>query len=178
MSAVLTPVAERFVRHWGEMGTRWGINRSVAQIHALLYISPEPLNADELTAQLQIARSNVSTSLKELQGWGLVRVVHKPRDRREYFECTKDVWEMFQTILDERKRREIDPTIAILRECAAAAQAAGKREEYAGRRLGELLDFFTVMSIGYTQIRALPAGAVIRIAKLGSKLPKLLGLSA
>src|SRR4051794_19919838 len=105
----LSPVAEKFILHWGEMGTRWGINRTVAQIHALLFLSPRPMHAEEIAATLGVARSNVSTSLRELQNWGIVRVVHVLGDRRDHFESMKDVWEMFRVILDERKKRETDP---------------------------------------------------------------------
>src|SRR3977135_3151768 len=115
----LSPVQQKFVLHWGEMGTRWGINRTVAQIHALLYLSPKPLNAEEIAETLSVARSNVSTSLKELQGWRIVKLVHLLGDKRDHFESMKDAWEMFRVVLDERKRREIDPTLAMLRECIA-----------------------------------------------------------
>src|SRR5262245_15964440 len=107
----LTPVMERFIVHWGEMGTRWGVNRSVSQIHALLYLSPRPLTAEEISDTLAIARSNVSTSLKELQAWGLVQLVHVLGDRRDHFDARKDVWEMLTLIVEERKRREIDHTL-------------------------------------------------------------------
>src|SRR5205823_649069 len=110
----LSPVQQKFILHWGEMGARWGINRTVAQIHALLFISPAPLTADDIVDALSVARSNVSTSLKELQGWGIVRVVHVMGDRRDHFESLKDVFEMFRIIVDERKKREIDPTLALL----------------------------------------------------------------
>src|SRR5215471_4031385 len=119
--AGMTPIQQRFVVTWGEMGAKWGINRTVAQIHALLFLSPRPLNAEEIAAALGVARSNVSNSLKELQGWGIVRVVHLIGDRRDHFESMKDVWEMFQLILDERKKRESDPTRLFLRECVAEA---------------------------------------------------------
>src|SRR2546422_4862654 len=105
----LGPVQQKFILHWGEMGTRWGINRTVAQIHALLFISPKPLAADEIVQALGVARSNVSTSLKELQGWGIVRMVHVLDDKRDHFQSMTDAWEMFRMVLDERKRREIDP---------------------------------------------------------------------
>src|SRR5438309_11938563 len=118
----LSPVQQKFVLHWGEMGTRWGINRTVAQIHALLYVSPKPLDAEEIAETLGVARSNVSTSLKELQGWGIVKVVHVMGDRRDHFESVKDVWSLFQIIMDERKKREIDPTLAVLRECVELAK--------------------------------------------------------
>src|SRR5207237_10111368 len=116
------PPIQEYILHWGEMGTRWRINRTVAQIHALLYLSPKPLTAEEIADLLSVARSNVSNSLKELQGWGIVRVVHVMGDRRDHFESMKDVWEMFQTVLDERKKREIDPTLALLRECVAESR--------------------------------------------------------
>src|SRR6187200_1451225 len=115
----LSAVAEKFILHWGEMGTRWGINRTVAQIHALLFLSPRPMHAEEIATTLGVARSNVSTSLKELQNWGIVRVVHVLGDRRDHFESMTDVYEMFRVILAERKRREIDPTLSILRSCLA-----------------------------------------------------------
>src|SRR6204780_4131533 len=120
--ATLTEVQQKFILHWGEMGTRWGINRTVAQIHALLYISPRPLHAEEIVEALSVARSNVSTSLKELQGWGIVKMVHVLGDKRDHFESMKDVWEMFRVVLDERKRREIDPTLIMLHQCIAEAE--------------------------------------------------------
>ncbi len=113
----LTPVAQKFILHWGEMGTRWGINRTVAQVHALLFLSPKPVPADEISETLSVARSNVSTSLRELQGWGIVRVVHVLGDRRDHFESIKDVWEIFRIVSEERKRREIDPTLRVIGEC-------------------------------------------------------------
>src|SRR5881628_541307 len=104
----LPPVVAKFILHWGEMGTRWGINRTVAQVHALLYLSARPLNAEEIARSLAVARSNVSTSLRELRSWGIVRIVHILGDRRDHFESMKDVWEMYRIILEERKRREVD----------------------------------------------------------------------
>src|SRR5262245_23292092 len=126
----LNAVQQKFILHWGEMGTRWGINRTVAQIHALLYLSPKPLNADDLVETLAVARSNVSNSLKELQGWGIVKRVHVLGDKRDHFESMKDVWEMFRVVLDERKRREIDPTISLLKECMAEAEKAKPADKY------------------------------------------------
>src|SRR5205809_1410868 len=131
----LSPVQQKFILHWGEMGTRWGINRTVAQIHALLYLSPKPLPADDLVDTLGVARSNVSTSLKELQGWGIVKLVHVMGDKRDHFESMKGVWEMFRVVLDERKRREIDPTLRLLRECIAEAEKAKQTDKYNEERL-------------------------------------------
>jgi DNA-binding transcriptional regulator GbsR (MarR family) len=173
----LTPIQEKFVLHWGEMGTRWGVNRTVAQIHALLYISPQPLDAEQIAEVLSVARSNVSTSLRELQGWGIVKVVHVMGDRRDHFESMRDVWEMFQVVLDERKKREIDPTLAVLRECMAEAEKAGKKEQHTKERLADLLGFFETMSTWYQQMRALPSGALIKFVKLGGKVRKWLGMA-
>ena len=163
---------QNFVLHWGEMGTRWGINRTVAQIHALLYISPRPLHAEEIAETLGVARSNVSTSLKELQGWGIVKMVHVMGDKRDHFETLKDVWEMFRIVLDERKRREIDPTVALLRECAAQA----KPGSHAADRLGELLEFFETTTGWYGQVRQWPTVVLTKMLRLGDKTRKLLGL--
>src|ERR1044071_9037789 len=113
----LTPVQQKFILHWGEMGVRWGINRTMAQIHALLYLSPRPLNAEAIAETLGVARSNVSNSLRELQSWRIIKLVHVLDDKRDHFESMKNVWEMFRIVLDERKRREIDPTMLILEEC-------------------------------------------------------------
>src|SRR5881275_3219733 len=158
----LTPLTQKFVLHWGEMGTRWGINRTVAQIHALLYISPKPLNAEEIAETLNVARSNVSNSLKELQGWGIVKLVHVMGDKRDHFESMKDVWEMFRMVLDERKRREIDPTLAMLRECVAEADTAKPADAQTKERLAALLGFFETTTTWYSQIRKLPVSATIK----------------
>ncbi len=169
----LSPVQEKFVLHWGEMGTRWGINRTVAQIHALLFLSPKPLTADDICEVLGVARSNVSNSLRELQNWGIVKIVHVMGDRRDHFESMKDVWEMFREVLDQRKKREIDPTVALLRECAAETEKT--KDAYTHERLSEMKDFFETMSAWYDQVDALPTPGVIKFVKLGDKIRKLLG---
>src|SRR6266446_7881137 len=130
----LKPIQQKFILHWGEMGTRWGINRTVAQIHALLFLSPRPLHAEQIAQTLNVARSNVSTSLKELQSWGIVKLVHVLGDKRDHFESMKDVWEMFRMVLDERKRREIDPTLSMLRECIAEAGKQKEKDAYTTER--------------------------------------------
>src|ERR1700741_3293573 len=150
--AKLGPVEQKFVLHWGEMGARWGINRTVAQIHALLYLSPKPLNAEEIAETLAVARSNVSTSLKELQGWGIVKLVHVLGDKRDHFESMKDVWEMFRVVLDERKRREIDPTMRILRECISEAEKEKEGDKHTQERLRKLNDFFETTTAWYSQV--------------------------
>src|SRR5215469_6448505 len=152
----LSPVQQKFVLHWGEMGTRWGINRTVAQIHALLHISPKPLNAEEIAETLGVARSNVSNSLRELQSWRIVKLVHVLGDKRDHFESMKNVWEMFRIVLDERKRREIDPTIAILEECIAEAGKEKDTDPYTQERLRELQRFFETTSAWYMQLGKLP----------------------
>jgi len=172
----LTPVQQKFILHWGEMGTRWGINRTVAQIHALLYISPKPLQAEEIAETLDVARSNVSTSLRELQGWGIVKMVHVMGDKRDHFESMKDVWEMFRAVLDERKKREIDPTLAMLRECIAEADQEKETDVYTRERLVALRDFFELTTAWYSQIRLWPAAMAAKFVKLGDKALKLLRL--
>jgi DNA-binding transcriptional regulator GbsR (MarR family) len=172
----LSSVQQKFILHWGEMGTRWGINRTVAQIHALLFIAPKPLNAEEIASTLSVARSNVSTSLKELQGWRIVKLVHVLGDKRDHFESMKDPWEMFRIVLDERKRREIDPTLEMLRECIAEAEKDKETDEYTEERLRELKEFFETTTSWYVQLREWPTQAVVKFVKLGDKVSKLLGL--
>lgn len=167
----LTSVQRRFLLHWGEMGARWGINRTVAQTHALLYLSERPLHAEEIAAALAVARSNISTSLRELQSWGLVKVVHLLGDRRDHFESLKDVWQMFEIILAERKRREVDPTVAVLKELVGSKDA----DAVTARRLKEMLAFFDTMTAFYDELHRLPAGALPMLVKLRGKLRKLLG---
>ena len=171
----LTPVMERFILHWGEMGWRWGINRSVAQVHALLMLSPKPLPADEISETLDVARSNVSTSLKELNGWGLVRTVHVFGDRREHFETLRDVWEMFLVILRERKKRELDPTLATLRECAADAKSGKADSDYTVNRLNELAAFVELAGSWADRAQGLSPAATRRLFELGDKVFKLAG---
>lgn len=173
----LSSVQQKFILHWGEMGIRWGINRTVAQIHALLYISPKPIHAEEIAATLDVARSNVSNSLKELQGWGIVKRVHVLGDSRDHFESMKEVWEMFRVVLDERKKREIDPTVALLRDCVAEAHADKDTDEYTEQKLKELADFFDTTTAWYSQIRQWPTGALTKFVKAGDKIRKLLGIS-
>src|SRR4051812_9846822 len=142
----LSPTAQKFVLHWGEMGTRWGVNRTVAQIHALLYLSDRPLTAEDIVESLGVARSNVSNSLKELQSWKLVRVTHVLGDRRDHFTALHDVWEIFRVILEERKRREIDPTLTVLRECAIEGAEDEALDAAVLARMQTVLDFLEMFS--------------------------------
>src|SRR5580704_10271465 len=175
----LTPVAQKFILHWGEMGTKWGINRTVAQVHALLFLAPKPLPADEISTTLSVARSNVSTSLRELQGWGIVNLVHVLGDRRDHFQTTKDVWEIFRTVSEERKRREIDPTLRVLAECVqelkTAAPSAGPSETYTRERLESMLEFLTTMTGLFEEVLRMPIGALKGVGKLRGKVITLLG---
>jgi DNA-binding transcriptional regulator GbsR (MarR family) len=169
----LTQVERKFILHWGEMGTRWGINRTVAQVHALLYLAPRPLNAEEIAQTLSVARSNVSTSLRELESWRIVKAVHLLGDRREHYETMTDVWEMFRIIVEERKRRELDPTLELLRSCVAEVEAT---EAATRQRLLVMLDFFENMTACYDDVRGLPIGALQKLVKMKGKITKLLGV--
>jgi DNA-binding transcriptional regulator GbsR (MarR family) len=172
----LSPVRQKFILHWGEMGTRWGINRTVAQIHALLYLAPAPMHAEDIAETLGVARSNVSNSLRELQSWRIVRLVHVMGDKRDHFESMKDVWEMFRVVLDERKRREIDPTLLMLEDCIQEADKEKLSDKYALERLRALQDFFQKTTRWYTQISKLPSEALAKFVTAGDKVIKLLGL--
>jgi DNA-binding transcriptional regulator GbsR (MarR family) len=175
--ATLSPIAQKFILHWGEMGTRWGINRTVAQVHALLVLSEKPLPADEIAETLHIARSNTSNSLRELQNWGIVRVVHVLHDRRDHFASMKDVFAMFRAIAHQRKKREIDPTVHVLRDCLAEADKPKAADPYTRERLAELLDFFELAGAAYERLEKLPTPAVLKIVKLGDKALKMVGIS-
>jgi DNA-binding transcriptional regulator GbsR (MarR family) len=170
----LTSVQEKFILHWGEMGTRWGINRTVAQVHALLFLSANPLNAEELAETLGVARSNISNSIRELQSWGIVKLVHVMGDRRDHFESMKDPWEMFRVVLDERKKREVDPTLAMLREALADLDREKSKDTYTAERLNSLQDFFETTSAWYNQLRQWPTSAVVKFIRLGDKVLKVL----
>lgn len=174
----LSPVMQKLILHWGEMGARWGINRTVAQIHALLYLSPHSLTAEEIGKALSVARSNVSTSLRELQKWGIVKAVHVLGDRRDHFESKKDVWEMFRIVLEERKRREIDPTLAVLRECLVEARRDKSLDKHTQGRLTELLNFFETITSFYDQFRQTPTISLVQLVRTGDRISKLLGISA
>jgi DNA-binding transcriptional regulator GbsR (MarR family) len=171
----LTPVQQKFILHWGEMGTKWGINRTVAQVHALLFLSPKPVPADEIAETLSVARSNVSTSLRELQGWGIVRVIHVLGDRRDHFETSKDVWELFRTVAEERKRREIDPTLRTLEECVNEVKSAPVADTYTRERLESMQEFLVTMSGLFEEVLRMPPGALKGVSKLRGKVVTLFG---
>jgi DNA-binding transcriptional regulator GbsR (MarR family) len=168
--AELTGVQKQYILHWGEMGTRWGINRTVAQIHALLYLSPKALPAEEIAETLSVARSNVSTSIRELETWGIVRAVHVLGDRREHYESMKDVWEMFRVVIEHRKRREIDPTREMLRHCLAELDPKEQGADYTRDRLTAMAGFFEAVTELHEQTKRLPTGAVRKMLKMGMKV--------
>ncbi|MFM1813788.1 MAG: putative transcriptional regulatory protein [Pseudomonadota bacterium] len=172
----LPPAVERFVLHWGEMGSTWGVNRSVAQIHALLYISEKPQTAEEISECLALARSNVSNSLKELQTWNLVRRVHVLGDRRDHFEAEADLFEMVRRIAQGRKAREIDPTIAVLRDCVADAEADPALSRRARQRLADMLDFMETVDKGFSEIMRLPSSTLMALVRMGGGIARLIGV--
>ena len=172
----LDPITQKFILHWGEMGSRWGINRSVAQIHALLYISSEPLTADEISDTLGIARSTVSTGLRELQSWNVVNLVHVMKDRRDHFEVIGDVWEMFRAVLRERKRRELDPALEVLRETIAELEQNGNGNLGTREKMVEMLDIFETGSQLFEQVDQLSTNTLVRIAQSGDIVSRALKL--
>ncbi len=174
----LGPAARKFVVHWGEMGARWGVNRTVAQIHALLYISPEPLTAERIAGTLSVARSNVSTSLRELQRWGIVKVSHVLGDRRDYFESLQDTWDMTKVILAERKRREIDPTLPVLEDCLEECESTDPHDAQVTERLRNMLELFRTMDDWHRDIMSLPSSQLRRLVGMRQKVRKLLRFGA
>ncbi len=171
----LTPVMQRYIVHWGEMGTRWGVNRSVAQIHALLFLAPEALHADEISDTLGIARSNVSVGLRELTTWKLVHATQVLGDRRDYYRAEQDTWEMIRTVVEGRKRRELDPTIAALRECHAMLAQDGETPEAVKKRIVGQLEFLESLSQWYARISTLPRATLIKMMRLGEKIARMVG---
>lgn len=169
----LNPVGERFILHWGEMGSKWGVNRTMAQIHALLYLAARPLAADEIAETLGVARSNVSTSLRELQSWKLVHVVHVMGDRRDHFQTSGDVWELLRTIVRGRKEREFDPTVEVLRECLNSPALANEPAE-SRRRIKETLRLMESMSSWTEQMLLLDPDTLGKLLRLGAKVGNLL----
>ena len=170
----LSPAVEKYVLHWGEMGPRWGTNRTVAQIQALLYLSPKPLRADEIVDSLAVARSNVSTSIRELQSYGLVRMTHVLGDRRDYFESLHDVWELFRVIIEQRKRRELNPTLSMLRQCAKEVENETETDEVPKDRIRNMLQFISTTSDWYEQIQEVPTSTLQKLMRLGSGITKFL----
>ena len=170
---LMTPAVEKYVLHWGEMGTRWGTNRTVAQIQALLYLSPQPIRADEIVELLSVARSNVSTSIRELQSYGLVRMTHVLGDRRDYFESIHDVWDLFRVIIEQRKQRELNPTLTMLKGCATEVEAEAETDPVTKERIRNMLNFMESTSDWYEQISDIPTPTLTKLMALGKKIAKL-----
>ena len=168
----LSPAVEKYVLHWGEMGTRWGTNRTVAQIQALLYLSPRPLRADEIVDLLSVARSNVSTSIRELQSYGLVKMTHVLGDRRDYFESPHDVWELFRIIIEQRKQRELNPTLSMLRTCAKEVEKEADTDPATKDRIRNMLAFVESTSEWYDKIRDVPTATLQKLMKLGAGITR------
>ncbi len=171
----LTPAAQKFVLHWGEMGQAWGINRTMAQVHALLFVASTPLDAEEISKILDVSRSNVSTSLRELITWGVVKRVHIIGDRRDRFEALKDVMDTFRVIMAERKRREMDPTIALLEHCVQEAKLGDAADEYTREQLEKMLEFTRMVTNWYSYVDNLSTPALLRLFRGGALLAKVFG---
>jgi DNA-binding transcriptional regulator GbsR (MarR family) len=171
---MLSQAASEFILHWGEMGTRWGVNRTVAQVHALLYLSPESLTAEEIAETLSVARSNVSTSLKELQNWNLVQIDNRMGDRRDFFRTSADVWTLFLTVVEQRFEREIVPTLSTLRRCVETARADGHSQATVTRRIAAMLEFLEEMHGWYAQVMKLPPATLHSLMSIGSGITRIL----
>jgi len=169
----VTPFKQRFILHFGEMGSRWGINRTVGQIYALLFVSDRPLNADDIVAALGLSRSNVSMSLKELLSWRLVHAQHLPDDRREYYTAPDDVWEIFHVLVEERRKREIDPTLTMLRD-ALLEKPAATEDQHAAKRMREMLELIELTTGWVDDVQKLSTKTTIQIMKLGGNITKFL----
>ncbi|MCE2989263.1 MAG: GbsR/MarR family transcriptional regulator [Burkholderiales bacterium] len=169
----LSELSREFVLHFGEMGSRWGINRTVGQIYALLYVAERPLNADEIAEALAFSRSNVSMGLKELESWRLVRLQHLPNDRREYFSAPEDVWAIFRTLAEERRKREIDPTLSMLRG-AIMATPANEADRFAQKRMKEMHDLIELATMWFNDVQRLEPETLKQLMKLGARVQKLL----
>jgi DNA-binding transcriptional regulator GbsR (MarR family) len=169
----LPPLTQRFVMHFGEMGSRWGINRTVGQIYAFLYVSPQPRTADEIGEALGFSRSNVSMGLKELQSWNLVRLNHQPGDRREYFQAPEDVWAIFRTLASERRKREIDPTLTMLRD-ALMEQPGVPEDQHAQARMQQMHSFIELMTDWLDDVQKMDSETLASLMKMGSRVQKLL----
>ncbi len=169
----LPTLSRQFVSHFGEMGSRWGINRTVGQIYALIFISQRPLNADEISEALECSRSNVSMGLKELQSWRLVRLKHLPGDRREYFDSPADVWEIFRVLAEERRRREIEPTLSMLRMALLEAPSSAA-EAHAQQRMREMHDLIDRLLTWFDDVQKLAPETAMQLMGMGATVTRVL----
>lgn len=173
----LPPLIEKFVLHFGEMGGRWGINRTVGQIYALLFLSDRPLNAEEITEALGVSRSNVSMGLKELDGWRLVRKRHLPEDRRDYFEAPDDVWQIVRTLAEERRKREVDPTLSLLRD-VLMDKPGSAAEQHAQDKMRQLHEMIELLTGWADDVQRLDNHSLMRLLALGAGVSKLLDIKS
>ena len=171
----LPPLIQAFVLHFGEMGGRWGVNRTVGQIYALLFVSDRPLNAEEITEALGVSRSNVSMGIKELEGWRLVRRRHLPGDRRDHFAAPDDVWEILRILAEERRRREVDPTLSMLRDVLMETPASAE-EKHAQARMRQMHDLIELLTGWAKDVDRLPNDDLKALLGLGARVSKLLEL--
>ena len=169
----MSPLSHRFVMHFGEMGSRWGINRTVGQIYALIFVADRPLNADEIADELAFSRSNVSMGLKELDGWRLLKRSYQTGDRREYFSTPDDVWMIFRTLAEERKKREIDPTLTLLRD-ALLEPSSDPSDARAQQRMGEMLAMIEMLTGWFEDMRKLDQATLTKLMKLGTGVIRLI----
>ncbi|MDY0054754.1 GbsR/MarR family transcriptional regulator [Methyloversatilis discipulorum] len=172
----MTPLVHSFVAHFGEMGSRWGINRTVGQIYALIFVSPKPLCADEIAETLSYSRSNVSMGLKELQSWRLVKLRHVAGDRREYFDAPSDAWEIFRTLAEERRRREMEPTLSMLRSALLETPSC-EEDKVAQERMKGMHDLIELMSNWFDDVQRLDAQTLAKLMRMGARVQKLLELT-
>ena len=169
----LNPVTEKFTLHWGEMGSQWGVNRTMSQIHALLFIIGKPLNAEEITETLGVARSNVSNSIKELQHWGLVQKVSILGDRRDHFSTNTDVWELARIIVVERQKRELEPTVQFLQELMDSPEFENENSEVKAR-IRDTKEFVSTLTTWSAEMLKLPTSILKKVLKLGASIKKIL----
>lgn len=170
----LSDSAKEFILHWGEMGARWGVNRTVAQVHALLYLSPQPMTAEEIADALSVARSNVSTSLRELENWNLVHTESRMGERRDFFHTSVDVWTLFLTVIEQRVQREIVPTLSMLSRCVATAKAEGPSQALVRTRIAAMQDLLEELYGWYSQVRKLPPATLRSLISMGSGITRIL----
>jgi DNA-binding transcriptional regulator GbsR (MarR family) len=173
MTMNLSPFVQSFVLHFGEMGSRWGINRTVGQIYALLYLSERPLNADEIVDALGFSRSNVSMGLKELDAWQLIRLKHFPGDRRDYYSTPEDIWEIVRSLVEERRKREIEPTLSMLRDLLMNASDDAQHEAHARHKMWEMYELIDMLTNWYKEMQRMDTERLVQLLKLGSRIYRL-----
>lgn len=165
---------EKFVAAWADVASKWGVNRTVAKVHALYFLSAKPLSVDDVASSLLISRSHASASLREMEGWGLIKPVHVPGDRKQYYEAKKDLWEVFRIILDEQRRRVIDPSVEMFKECLDEQARTAPEDGYAVARMQEVLSFFNAFNKLSNELERLPFGPIQNIFRITAKIKELL----